>query len=588
MEPTVSSVRLDHLGLPAVMAEEIDFVGTIDRMMGVDSRATLSCGQTILAMALNSLGFTSKPLYMSPEFFKRRDLKFLLGKSVTQPDLELKPEHLNEHKLGRVLDAIADFGPEKLFLGVAAVAFRRMGVRVPQAHLDTTTHSFFGQYEDENGNPRPGHFTPTDPEDEPTEVLITQGYSKDFRIHCKQVVQELIVSSDGDVPLLFKAHSGNASDVVIMQDRLENLKKCLKAADAADLMPEVLVADCKLYTKQGLEHAEREQVTWITRVPETISEVSDVVSQSIRARGCWRKSSSDPKISFQEFTTEKFDIKQRYIVVRTTGSRDRIAKAMPRRIKKDEERIGKSLRALKKVTFACLPDLRSAVSKVFEGSSFHRLQDFDYLESDGKRGRGRPRRDAPADGSVREIRLGEVRFCVNKAAVRECELKSACFVLATNAIEEVTDGDNSVWQKSRTTEEIFEAYLKEQQGVERAFRFLKDPQYFADAFFLKNPRRVVALLVVMTMALLLHSLLQRKLRINLAEKNATIPNQKNKPTSKPTIRWVNQRFEGVDAIKVVTNETIRFVYEALDDFVTIVLKALGPPYVARYTPAYLS
>ena len=298
MEPVVSSCRLDHLGLPAVMAEEIELVDAIDEFAGRDSRATLSLGQTVLAMCLNALGFTSKPLYMSPEFFKRRDLKFLLGRSRTQPNLDLKPEHLNEHKLGRALDAIADIGPEKLFLAVSTRAFRKLGVKVPQLHLDTTSHSFYGLYEDEAGNPNPVYFTPADPEDDPTEVIITEGFSKDYRIHCKQIVQELLVSSDGDVPLLFKAHSGNASDVVLMKDRMDSLKRCLVAAGAEDLMPEIVVADCKLYSKETLLLAEREQTTWVTRVPDTVTEARELISLAIRSRGQWNKSERDKKLSY--------------------------------------------------------------------------------------------------------------------------------------------------------------------------------------------------------------------------------------------------------------------------------------------------
>jgi transposase len=109
-------------------------------------------------MILNALGFTSKPLYMSPEFFKRRDLKFLLGASVTQPELVLTAAHLNEHKLGRTLDKIAEVGPDRVFLRVAARAFRTLKVSVPQVHLDTTTHSFSGLYEDEDGNPKGADF----------------------------------------------------------------------------------------------------------------------------------------------------------------------------------------------------------------------------------------------------------------------------------------------------------------------------------------------------------------------------------------------------------------------------------------------
>lgn len=569
------------------MADEIGFVDAIDDLAGRDPRATLSLGQTVLAMCLNALGFTSKPLYMSPEFFKRRDLKFLLGSSRTKPDLVLKPEHLNEHKLGRALDAIADLGPEKLFLAVSTRAFRKLGIKVPQLHLDTTTQSFYGLYEDEEGNPNPGFFTPADPEDDPTEVLITEGFSKDYRVHCKQVVQELLVSSDGDVPLLFKAHSGNASDVVLMKERMDSLKRCLKAAGAEDLMPELLVADCKLYSKETLALAENEQTTWVTRVPDTVTEARELIALAIRSRGHWKKSERDKKLSYQEFSVTKWDLEQRYIVVRTEGSRARIEKAMPRRIKKDREGLEARLKALRKTSFACLPDLRTAVEEAFASAKFHALGNFEYTEETRARGRGRPRKDAPSDGQVRELWLESVTVEECTDAIRRNELESSCFVIATNARLPI-DSDEGFFQKRKSTEEVLEAYLKDQQGVERSFRFLKDPQYFADAFFLKNPRRVVALLTVMTLALLLHALLQRKLRERIQETKRQVPDQKNKPTSRPTIRWVNQKFEGVDVIKVVVGTNVRYVYQAIGEFVHAVLEILGPAYVERYTPSCLT
>ena len=50
---------------------------------------------------------------------------------------------------------------------------------------------------------------------------------------------------------------------------------------------------------------------------------------------------------------------------------------------------------------------------------------------------------------------------------------NSCFVLGTNDL-------------NANAAKIVDIYRKDQQGVERSFRFLKDPQYFADAFFLKQ------------------------------------------------------------------------------------------------------
>ena len=38
---------------------------------------------------------------------------------------------------------------------------------------------------------------------------------------------------------------------------------------------------------------------------------------------------------------------------------------------------------------------------------------------------------------------------------------------------------------------------KEQQNVERGFAFLKDPWFFADSIFLKSPRRIETMAMLM-------------------------------------------------------------------------------------------
>ncbi|NPV54932.1 MAG: transposase, partial [Firmicutes bacterium] len=52
---------------------------------------------------------------------------------------------------------------------------------------------------------------------------------------------------------------------------------------------------------------------------------------------------------------------------------------------------------------------------------------------------------------------------------------------------------------------------KEQIGVETTFKFLKDPTYL-DAIYLKKESRIEALAYVLLLALLIHRILQRRVR----------------------------------------------------------------------------
>jgi len=97
---------------------------------------------------------------------------------------------------------------------------------------------------------------------------------------------------------------------------------------------------------------------------------------------------------------------------------------------------------------------------------------------------------------------------------------------------------------------------QEQQGTERGFRFIKDPIFFAASVFLKNTSRIMALAFIMALSLMVYSLGQRKLRMALQKANASVPNQKGKPTEKPTLRWIFQCFQSIHLVHVDGNKPL--------------------------------
>jgi transposase len=69
------------------------------------------------------------------------------------------------------------------------------------------------------------------------------------------------------------------------------------------------------------------------------------------------------------------------------------------------------------------------------------------------------------------------------------------------------------------------ATYKEQGGVERGFRFLKDPFFLAFSVFVKKNERIMALSLIMVLCLLIYRLAEFRLRARLAETAQTIPDQ---------------------------------------------------------------
>ncbi len=56
--------------------------------------------------------------------------------------------------------------------------------------------------------------------------------------------------------------------------------------------------------------------------------------------------------------------------------------------------------------------------------------------------------------------------------------------------------------------------------------------------------------MIMGLCLLVYTIGQRQLRSSLAEAQSTIPNQRGKPTERPTLRWVLQCFQSVHLVWV--------------------------------------
>ena len=113
------------------------------------------------------------------------------------------------------------------------------------------------------------------------------------------------------------------------------------------------------------------------------------------------------------------------------------------------------------------------------------------------------------------------------------------FILATNVLSvEVLSADDALQE------------YKAQQVTERGFRFLKDQLFFASSVFLKTPKRIAALGMIMALCLLVYSLGQRQVRKALAEAAQTILNQLGKPTEAPTLRWVFQCFLAVHLVVI--------------------------------------
>jgi transposase len=85
-------------------------------------------------------------------------------------------------------------------------------------------------------------------------------------------------------------------------------------------------------------------------------------------------------------------------------------------------------------------------------------------------------------------------------------------VLITNEPEQAAGGLSS--------KELLRAY-QDQHWIERNFGFLKDP-VFVNALFLKTPRRIEALGLILVLALMVWRLMERTMRISLKDTGSKV------------------------------------------------------------------
>ena len=185
--------------------------------------------------------------------------------------------------------------------------------------------------------------------------------------------------------------------------------------------------------------------------------------------------------------------------------------------------------------FACEADARRALEEASGKLPYHRLV---YLgvQEERHRGRvGRPRKgEPPLSVSYRLL----ARLEVDEGKLERVRRGLGRFLLATNVLN----------REALPAGEVLGRYKDQTRTVERGFRFLKDPLFFTGSTFLKRPERVMAL--GMVMALLVYALGEWELRRKLLENQASLPDQKGRPTQRPTLRWVFQLFMWVRLVEL--------------------------------------
>ena len=516
------------------MCKELNISEIVNNHIIKGDQRTLSHGDAVVSMILNGLGFTGTPLYMSPQYFKDKPVSELLEKDI-------EAENINDIALGRTLDKIYEYGINDLFSKIASNTVKTLGVESKIAHLDSTA---FATHIEEEKETKDGT------------IEIRKGHSKDYRPDLNQVALNMIVENRANLPIYLQVSSGNQSDKVefgeIIEKQVDNLKNYYGI--------EYIVVDSALYTKDNIEKLRKEEIFWITRVPNSRNIVKEIIS-IIELKQLKR---IDENYAYMEIGSYYNDEKQRWIIVHNKELEHRHHKSTVKRFNRNSQKDLKAVKKYEKEKFDCQDDALRALEGLKKKLIITEIEGFEVIEHKRYSKRGKPKKGAKKDVAEYSISLN---ITSNLPKFYEEKKRDGLFVLATNEL-------NDEMLKSQ---EILNEY-KNQQKVERGFRFLKDPKFHADSIFLKKPERIASLLMIMTLSLLVYSALEYKVRKNMKEKSLTFPNQKGKPISNPTMRWVFQYFFSV--VLILFNGERQLDY--FDENHEVILECLGDDYWEFY------
>lgn len=519
----------------------MNIVQLIDDRLGTFEGETLSAGETIAGMIINGLGFSNKPLSLTPLFFKHCPLSLLFHDGV-------KAEDFNRFKLGRVLDRCHGYGTELLFSEISLNVCRQEKVDTTYNSLDTTSFTLSGDY-----------LAKTDDET----VAIKLGHSKDHRPDLKQVMLEMMVTHDGGIPLLGKVLDGNSSDNTVFKERSEQLIESFKNSET----PRYVIADCKLYTEKNAPNLN--DLLFVTRIPSNITLVGETIDRALDSSNDWQILDDGRKM--QTFEVEHYGMQQRWHVLSSETSKQRAIKQVDKKVTKEASAIKKQLFHLQAQRFNCAKDATSAAEVLAKKWKYHDLKGIETVEHLSYEGKGRPKKNQqPTLKKYQVIGENEQDFI----KIERVKAQEAHYIIGSN-----TDS------KALSDQEVVHAY-KEQHQVERGFRFLKDPLFFASSLFVKTPKRIMALLMVMLLSLLVYGIAERRMRASLAEQKETLPNQINQPTSAPTLRWVFQLLYGIHCLEVSTEKQTQQVIEGLTPLRQKILLLFGPTVANIYQLSY--
>lgn len=519
---------------------------------GADPRSLLSPAAG-LGVLLRNILVSRAPLYSLREWCHRSE-ESLLGLPTGGAAL------LNDDRLGRCLDKLFDVDRAALMTDIIVQAVRVFQLELEELHNDSTTVTFSGEYKGANSHPK----------NEGSPHRITHGHNKDHRPDLKQLLYLLTTTADGAVPVWCSVDHGNTTDDRTHLHTWNSLRQLVGSPGF------LYVADSKLCTRENMEHIAEREGRFLTVLPRTRGETETFLSWKMKFGINWTEVLRRPNSRLKNGPDEVFkayeshfrsDEGYRIVWLWSSQKEEQDALSRRRRLARATEELQALAARMQspRSRIKAAERAQEAAKAILAQTQTKELVDVGVeIQEDARFKQAKPGRPTKDTIYVREPRQKLVlHWSIREEAIEAEKQMDGIFALSSN-------------DKSLSLEEVLLTY-KHQPSLERRFEQLKSVLEVMPVF-LKDPRRIEALLFLYFLALLVHALIERQVRRRMAADGIeTLPlYPEGRPCERPTADKILSLFNDVRCHRLLTaaNVSCRMFQDKLDKRQTAILQLL--------------
>lgn len=422
------------------------------------TQAAIDWGRVVEVLVSNRLT-APKPLYQVEEWLATTALPTLW---------ELDSAKFNDDRLGRCLDALYPLRDD-LWAQLITRAVLHYDLEVSELFYDFTSFYFEGEYADND--------------------FITYGYSHDERPHTQQVVVGMDVTADGGVPLDYRLLAGNTAEVSTVVENMQRLRRLLRRCGKP--LKVLVTSDAGLLCEEIIAAYHRKRMGYLGRLAEH-KEVQELMRSVSQEEWLQHPLAYKPVRLLLQPEPAYYGVVRAWPVRvgAQTVSDQALVVYSPRKEKLDVQKREQGLEKL-------LKGLAHIASQLNQ----RKYKRADYVRAQIARAQqGNPARglmSVTLEGEEGQLRL---HYQVEAEALAQAQALEGKYVLASN--------------RSRLSADEMLERFKGRDVAEKRNQVLKGPLRVRPVF-LHTPERIASLVLVVMVALLIYTLLERVVRQRL-------------------------------------------------------------------------